>query len=212
MAVTTAQGLPPADWPITEPENNKITKPWYGYFKGFDDAAREDLATATTATSYAKTILAATTSATARTVLGVDAADTTGSWTPGIAISGTTIASAPSVAVGKYTQTASGMVHAWGTLTITTKGATTGPLTLTGLPIRASSTTAGIKYSGSIGHISGLLMASTNTGLTCYVTTGSTVVTLEILGDSLTGNIAIPSTRLSTAGSISVYVNYETSL
>lgn len=205
--------------PNTEPlsTGDRPNDIWWRYWEA-DSKALNDLTTALgalpVATTFAQTIMATTTASQVRTILGVDASPTVGNWTPGLAIGGTTINSAPSVAAGRYVQFPSGLVQAWGTITATTLGATTGSVTITGLPVRASSTSPGLLFSGAVGSVSGRPTGSTLTGpYSCHVTTGSTVVTMTRYSSGTSvGHIPLNSDDITTAVSISVSVSYETSL
>jgi len=89
-----------------------------------------------------------------------------GSWTPGVAFGGNTVGMSVTSNTGRYTRIGN-RIDAWGVLTLTTKGSSTGVTTITGLPV-AASTITGLDYPAQIFHyqlnhvgaVSGLVRSS----------------------------------------------------
>lgn len=206
--------IPPPQEPLTVSSEGRANDNWYRYWDDTGRGVNENttavaaLPSISTATTFAQTILATTTASQVRTILGVDPAVTTGSWTPDVAIGGSTIASAPSIQVGRYVRT-NKKIEVWGAIQVTTLGVSTGALTIAGLPVKASSTTPNISYPVAIGRHQGMGAPSTSF-ITAEVTTGSSVIT--VLYSGVAGATAYPSTNLSTNFRIDVSVSYETTV
>jgi hypothetical protein len=199
---------------FVDPETGQVREVWYRYLQENVNALNANttaIASVTTATTFAQTILATTTASGVQSILGYVTADTVGSWTPTVLV-GTTAVNSYALQAGRYVQSPNGMVQIWGTVQVSSLTGTTGPISIGGLPVKASSTTAGLTFSGCMGAGSGFILAATLQALTCRITTGSTLVEVGFWSDAGAGFASFPSTRLTTAASMSISVSYETTV
>jgi hypothetical protein len=206
--------IPPNNEPLSTGE--RPSDIWWRYWEA-DSKALNALTTVvsalpiSTASTFAQSILATTTASAARTVLGVDAADTVGTWTPEVALGGTTVAAGYTVQAGRYVRSDSGLVQAWGTITVTTLGVATSYLTIVGLPVAASNTQAGLKFQGMANAV-GITHPASASDLACHVSTGATAIQFFNRGGGINAQVAVDNTQLSTALNLTVSVAYYTTV
>lgn len=222
MSVAT----PPPNEPVVD-EERKANEVWYRYLTQNTNAVNSATSgvtsalsaaasalsvanAASTATTFAKTILATTTASQVRTILGIGAESTFGSWTPGILV-GTTAVDSYTLQAGRFVRYGR-TVNVWGTVTATSISGTTGTISISGLPVKASSTPAGIKFAGAVDNISGFALVTSLQQIGCYISTGSSVVTMTQVGQSAGAVALLNSGLLTTPYSISVAVAYETTV
>lgn len=177
-----------------------MTREWYDYFKRADTFAR-------TATTYAQTILAATTAEAARVALGITAE---GVWTPEYAVSGTTGQHTYVTRVGRYAKTGR-TVTLQGAIAVSSGVSSTGPLTIVGFSSVAgtpSSAASGFAYAGDIVRVSSGVDTFTTYPSVFIRSTAPTVIEMRTVGAA----DPFPATALaSTPFTWAFTINYQTS-
>ena len=117
------------------------------------------------------------------------------SWTPGIAFGGASVGVTYSLQSGSYVRVGD-LVTCFFRLTLTSKGTSTGTVTITGLPFAIAGTSEAYAGSGSLSTSSGL--ASITGALSSGAgATGASVFNLFMQGAS--GNAPIADTNITNA-------------
>jgi hypothetical protein len=206
--------IPPPQEPlITDKETSRANDNWWRYWDATNkqlDALSGTVSSLPVATTYAQTILASTTASVARTALGLGTLAVEnyaeGSWTPEIAVAGSTTGITYGSQAGSYIRTAN-QATVWGRVVLTSNGAGTGDITIVGLPF-AATTVAGLEYAGSVSRS----LANNNQMLTVGITTASTgiIVYAGIPGSTL--QTAADEVDFPDTGQISFSISYRTSV
>ena len=195
--------IPPPTEQFVDKETGQVNEVWYRYL----EQNQRGLSSLSTASTFAQTILATTTSSQVNAILGVDAS-TYGSWTPTVLV-GTTVVNAYALQAGRYVKRGRD-VQVWGVVTVTTLTGSPGNISIGGLPVSASSTTSGISFPGVVGGYAGMNAGTTYHGIACEISTGATAVTMTLRSPSAGATIALPSSACTTALRLSVSISYET--
>ena len=100
----------------------------------------------------------------------------TGTWTPALKFGGGSTGMTYSTQTGKYVQIATGLIWVGMQITLSAIGSSTGPATITGLPVAVAgvSTTLNIMWNTLGASVTTLQALASGTTITLYSTTGST--------------------------------------
>lgn len=194
--------IPPPHEPFVSTDG-RVSEVWYRYLESGSRGLGAASSVVDGITTYAATLLATTSADTARTVLAAEPATTIASWTPEFLLNGATAGSSYGIAqFGLYAKSGQ-RVTLWGTLGLTTFSATTGPLTIKGVPF-PSANVAGLRHGGSVGSYVG-----TPALPLVRMTTNTTVITLFMENGS-SGAVVVPSSGLVTPVVLEFQIDYLT--
>jgi len=134
------------------------------------------------------------------TVLTGDAAETS-TWTPGLEFGGGNVGMTEANE-GWYRKEGS-LIHAWGVLSLTTKGSSTGTATITGLPYTsATRALAGVGAPGG-------MWTMANLGGTVTFWVGSASTTINLRDTATVGSYNLDDTNFANGSLIYFSISYE---